>query len=551
MAIILEVSLTLNPGNQIAYLADDTNLIVATEYVITGTHLVADTRFTYHGNLDIVLSKQPISVPTNNYVTPVAINTVPSAAVAPPTAKYVYAVKNQLNAAGLNTDLGLRVLRSGDTMTGPLTLSGDPGVPLGAATKQYVDALRTYTAGAFLPLTGGTLSGRLTVNDSSSYPISIVSPNGINCSISYLVTGVRQWAVGISGSPGNFYIQDITAGGAIRFQIDTAGNVAIQGALNVPGVLSVTSGINVASTGITYTSYEGHSISFGWASNSRINVRVDGNFIGAMALTSDFGGYLPLTGGTLSGSLVVNGQTNLGNVYCSGGVTCVGITNNGNLAANGTIVVTGVATFQNNINCGNITSSGFIQFLNGISSGPLTVSGGVSCGNLTSSGDIHCLNDYGGQSTFTQYAATGGGSAITAYGASIIGGSIVVYASGGGNGYKPGGGSWADNSDRRLKKNVVDYTAGLAEVSQLIPKSFEFNGLGETADDGRVFVGLIADDVKPIMPEMIGTREVMLNPKDADPTEILTLEATALMYALVNSVKELSSRVAALEVGGT
>ena len=32
------------------------------------------------------------------------------------------------------------VLKSGDTMTGALVLSGDPTVALGAATKQYVDS---------------------------------------------------------------------------------------------------------------------------------------------------------------------------------------------------------------------------------------------------------------------------------------------------------------------------------------------------------------------------------------------------------------------------
>ena len=46
-----------------------------------------------------------------------------------------------------------RVIKAGDTMTGPLILNADPGAALGAATKQYVD-LR-------LPLAGGTLTGPL------------------------------------------------------------------------------------------------------------------------------------------------------------------------------------------------------------------------------------------------------------------------------------------------------------------------------------------------------------------------------------------------------
>jgi len=48
---------------------------------------------------------------------------------------------------------------AGGTMTGALTLSGNPTTALGAATKQYVDAIGTGT----LPVTGGTLTGALTL----------------------------------------------------------------------------------------------------------------------------------------------------------------------------------------------------------------------------------------------------------------------------------------------------------------------------------------------------------------------------------------------------
>lgn len=53
-----------------------------------------------------------------------------------------------------------KVALAGGTMTGLLILSGDPAVSLGAATKQYVDT----KAGNYLPLTGGTLTGFLTLN---------------------------------------------------------------------------------------------------------------------------------------------------------------------------------------------------------------------------------------------------------------------------------------------------------------------------------------------------------------------------------------------------
>lgn len=56
-------------------------------------------------------------------------------------ARFAYANAQQAAASAANaaTTLADVVQKSGDTMTGPLVLSGDPVVALGAATKQYVD----------------------------------------------------------------------------------------------------------------------------------------------------------------------------------------------------------------------------------------------------------------------------------------------------------------------------------------------------------------------------------------------------------------------------
>lgn len=63
-----------------------------------------------------------------------------------------------------DADAASRVAVSGDTMTGLLILSGDPTAALGAATKQYVDAIdATLTAAVAtrLPLSGGTVTGEI------------------------------------------------------------------------------------------------------------------------------------------------------------------------------------------------------------------------------------------------------------------------------------------------------------------------------------------------------------------------------------------------------
>lgn len=57
--------------------------------------------------------------------------------------------------------------KSGGTMTGALVLSGDPTVPNGAATKQYVDAQKVQTASS-LPASGTALTANTLYNVSAA-----------------------------------------------------------------------------------------------------------------------------------------------------------------------------------------------------------------------------------------------------------------------------------------------------------------------------------------------------------------------------------------------
>jgi len=90
-------------------------------------------------------------------------------------------------------------------------------------------------------------------------------------------------------------------------------------------------------------------------------------------------------------------------------------------------------------------------------------------------------------------------------------------------------------------------------VLALRPITYGYNGKGGLPDDGRSYVGLDAADTEPVMPELVGSMMVVLDPRpkigETEPpdTEIKTIDASALVYALVNAVKELSARIAALE----
>lgn len=104
-----------------------------------------------------------------------------------------------------------------------------------------------------------------------------------------------------------------------------------------------------------------------------------------------------------------------------------------------------------------------------------------------------------------------------------------------GNAFKPGGGAWAALSDRRLKKNVRDYTDGLSVLKQIRPVAFQYNGMGNTADNGSEYIGIIAQELGEAAPYMV-----------MQEGEYLSVDPTAFTYILINSVQEQQTEIEAL-----
>ena len=103
---------------------------------------------------------------------------------------------------------------------------------------------------------------------------------------------------------------------------------------------------------------------------------------------------------------------------------------------------------------------------------------------------------------------------------------------------KVGGGSWATFSDRRVKKNITSFTDGLNALLQINPVRFQYNGKAGYLDDGKEYVGVIAQDVQGVAPYMIETIPKKLELADENTTDLLMYDASALTYILVNAVKE-------------
>lgn len=98
-------------------------------------------------------------------------------------------------------------------------------------------------------------------------------------------------------------------------------------------------------------------------------------------------------------------------------------------------------------------------------------------------------------------------------------------------------------SDIRIKKNIQDFTDGLEIVKQLRPVSFQYNGKGNTPDDDITRFGFIAQEVKPVCPQMLHTFEAKLEKDDEKETELLNLDTSSLQFILLNAIVELDNKV--------
>jgi hypothetical protein len=142
-------------------------------------------------------------------------------------------------------------------------------------------------------------------------------------------------------------------------------------------------------------------------------------------------------------------------------------------------------------------------------------------------------SQYGAQ----QSGAAGGGWAGAASGAAsgaVLGsaagpyGAVIGGVVGGAAGYF---------SDKRLKKNIRDNEYGLEDISKLKTYQYDYK---DGADNEA---GVMAQELRKVMPEAVTEAEMMDGKKKVKRLMIKPMFLTA---ALVNSVKELNEKVAAL-----
>jgi len=246
--------------------------------------------------------------------------------------------------------------------------------------------------------------------------------------------------------------------------------------------------------------------------------------------------YLPISGGAITGNLSVAGTitgnaiNSNGNMSAAGTVTGAAVNSNGNIGAAGALTVSGNITSAGTITGNTINSSG------NIAAGSTLLVGGANF--AASSGDVVNIYDRGGIVNITLYAgaATNYYDNNAHYMRSRGAGTTYFIANAGGTHNQNG--SWGTISDDRLKTNVARYNAGLEQIRRLAPVSFNYKA-GPFQSNNTIY-GLLASEVKPVIPEMVG--EIDLE-KDG---KVQTLSPGHLVFVLLNACKQLAAQNDAL-----
>jgi hypothetical protein len=228
--------------------------------------------------------------------------------------------------------------RAGDTMTGPLLLSGAPTQSMQAATKAYVDAIIGQ---------GGIVNGMLTIQTVN--PTLRLQATGTqqhrmiearsSSSITRWVLTLADTALESGGNQGsNFALYRYNDGGAYLdtpLQINRVNGFMYTKALNYQGGLSGTGDCNIVGD---FWAYRGASPTTGVIFlNSARNAY----------LYMDGGTYqlpnFPLSvGGNISGGNIYGGHINCYSIYTQGyGITCWGYTSHGASTVNGQMYING------------------------------------------------------------------------------------------------------------------------------------------------------------------------------------------------------------------
>lgn len=193
--------------------------------------------------------------------------------------------------SNIQTQLNNKLSLSGGTMTGDINLGthkitnlGTPTSNTDAATKSYVDTavanVSGGVSGAYLPLTGGTMSGEISMGNNKITNISTPTQNTDAVNKQYVDTQITSARPNITGAASTIITSNLTASRAVIS--DSNGKIAVS---------------DVTSTELGYLD----------GVTSAIQTQLNSKASTSHAHSQ----YLPLSGGTMTGNITLQSGVNI------------------------------------------------------------------------------------------------------------------------------------------------------------------------------------------------------------------------------------------------
>jgi hypothetical protein len=121
----------------------------------------------------------------------------------------------------------------------------------------------------------------------------------------------------------------------------------------------------------------------------------------------------------------------------------------------------------------------------------------------TAGGVASIIRNVTGEAVTQIYKTAGGDTYAQFQDPNGLGVALFMFA---GVGAQPGGGSWANSSDRRLKKNIEPLTGALDHLLQLRSVTYEYIAPAAIHELPGRQTGFIAQEVEPIFPNWVGEK---------------------------------------------